>query len=196
MRRSFVMFAAVIAAFSVLVSSTFAGAPDLPTINGNPSPFVTVASGTGTATEYLEYIPLTWDPSTQKLFASGVPLIFQVVGSTTVTASGTTDVRITSHTASLPSGTNTIGSVTLTIPGTASQTVVTAASGTTTVITAWSGRTRLTLWATGTFLYSIGTTTPILTTPMVYNFSDDIPASVPVSVTTQATDTVVGVLQR
>jgi hypothetical protein len=79
--------------------------PDLPKINGIPSFFVTVASTTGTMTQYLEVIPITWDSTTGKLYASGVPLILE----TTTSATYPTSIVVSSHTVSLPAGSNTIG---------------------------------------------------------------------------------------
>lgn len=102
--------------------------PALPLIRGIPPLWVTVQEGTGTATRYLERVPLVWDPSSHELYASGSPLIVRVgIASVSLTASGEIDVRISSSSVTVPTVENendgylddagaTAGSYTVSLP--------------------------------------------------------------------------------
>lgn len=152
--------------------------PDLPKINGFPSPFIPVASGTGTTTQYLQIIPLCWDPASGKLFASGSPLIVETTTSATspasfvlssetinlistiasITARLLAGINVATFTPSIPSGTNTLGSVTLTIPPIASQVTILVTS-TSQQVVLMPGIRFISFDSTGTFQLDIASTT-------------------------------------
>ena len=171
-RSSLFLVAAMLIAFAFLAlpahaTKTYAGAEaDFPTVNGFPALFGTTASGTGTATQYLRAVPI-------------------LVNATT----GAILVDSSSAATSTPTIVDEYG------PITASTTTVLLTTNGSQALTLISNCRQIMLNSTGTFQFSVGTTTVDPNLPGVYNVTFPCTKEIPVGIANVATTTRIGIRQ-
>ena len=168
MKRQSILLAALVAASFFFYSApaqgskTYVGAPwDPPTLGGFPAMFGTTASGTGTATQYLRAIPVTVNATT------GAVLVDLSSAAISLNASGVIGVEVN--------------------PPSMASTTLYLVGSTPTLITSITLRKNIFITydpvATEQVYIDVGSSTASITTgiPLYWYYSDEVPASVPIS---------------